>query len=314
MNKVDNQIPEQREKSVAYWIGMYVLYLVMAAFSTGFIVNGLLSYLFNNDVDTIALFLTSPNEFSGKQAVFVAIQALSSMLLFIGGTYFFLKRENGFLFNRLSNSENTVKGPYVYQVVIMIILSLPIFSLFGEVNQEIVKGVLDPEALKQLLEIDAKTTALHDYLLGIQDLPILILSILGIAVIPGIGEELVFRGVFQNLFKKSTQNKHVAIWLAAFVFSAIHLEFSNFFLRLLIGGLFGYMYDWTKNIYVPIIAHVTYNSSSLIFGYLFTNELLDPSWNESSLESNTWMYILIFSFVPISLIYRFYKKTRSNVV
>ena len=196
----------------------------------------------------------------------------------------------------------------------MVILSLPMFSLFGEVNQEIVKGVLDPEALKQLLEIDAKTTALYDYLLGVEDLPILILSILGIAVIPGIGEELVFRGVFQNLFKKSTQNKHVAIWLAAFVFSAIHLEFSNFFLRLLIGSLFGYMYDWTKNIYVPIIAHVTYNSTSLIFGYLFTNELLDPSWNESSLESNTWVYILIFSFVPISLIYRFYKKTRSNVV
>tara|TARA_B100000809_G_scaffold62197_1_gene58979 strand:+ start:4286 stop:5230 length:945 start_codon:yes stop_codon:yes gene_type:complete len=314
MNKIDNQIPEQKEKSVGYWVGMFIFYLVMAGFSTGFIVNGLLSYLFNNDVETITLFLTQPNEFVGKQAVFVAIQALSSMLFFIGGTYFFIKRENGFLFNTLTNEKNTIKDPLIYQTILIIILALPTFSLLGEINQEIVKGLLDTDGLNKLLAFDAKTTALYDYLLGVEGVSLLLLSILGIAAIPGVGEELVFRGVFQNLFKKATQNKHIAIWVAAFIFSAIHLEFSNFVLRLLIGSLFGYLYEWTKNIYVPIIAHVIYNSASLFLGYLFTNEFLDSALNESSFNSNTWLFILLYSIIPIGLIYTFYKKTKTDVV
>ena len=314
MNKVDNQLPEVKEKSVSYWIGMFVLYMVMAAFSTGFIVNGLLSYIFNNDNETVILFITQPDQFEGKQAVFVAIQALSSMLLFIGGSYFFLKKENGFLFHTLSNEKNTVKQPLIYDTALLVIIALPTFSLLGEINQEFIKSILDAEGLQQLLQLDEKTTALYDYLLGVEEIPLLILSILGIAVIPGVGEELVFRGIFQNLFKKATQNKHIAIWISAFVFSAIHLEFSNFMLRLLIGALFGYMYEWTKNIYIPIIAHVTYNSTSLLLGYLFTNEILNPTWNESSLNSSTWVYILIYSLIPIGLIYTFYKKTKRDVV
>jgi membrane protease YdiL (CAAX protease family) len=314
MNKVDNQIPEVKEKPVAYWIGMFVFYMVMAAFSTGFIVNGLLSYIFNNDNETVIMFITQPNKFEGKQAVFVAIQALSSMLLFIGGSYFFLKKENGFLFHTLTNESNTPKQPLIYETALLIIIALPTFSLIGEINQEFIKSILDAEALQRLLDLDEKTTALYNYLLGVKAIPVLILSILGIAVVPGVGEEIVFRGVFQNLFKRATENKHMAIWISAFIFSAIHLEFSNFILRLLIGALFGYMYEWTKNIYIPIVAHVTYNSTSLFLGYLFTNEFLSPTWNESSLNSSTWVYILIYSLIPIGLIYTFYKKTKRNVV
>lgn len=314
MNKVDNEMPEVREKPVAYWLGLFVLYLVMAGFSTAFIVNGLLSYIFNNDIDSITLFLTAPENFPTKQAVFVAIQALSSMMLFIGGSYFFLKRENGLLYNELTNDKNTSKDPLVWQTILLVVLIIPTISLIGEVNEELVKFFSDEEGIKRLVELDEKTNALYDYLLGVQDLPVLLLSIIGIAIIPGVGEELVFRGVFQNLFKRVTENKHIAIWVSAFVFSAIHLEFSNFIVRLLIGGLFGYLYDWTKNIYIPMFAHTAFNSVSLIVGYLLTNNYIDPSWDQSSLETNAWLYILAFSVLPLGMIYLFYKKTRTNVI
>jgi membrane protease YdiL (CAAX protease family) len=260
------------------------------------------------------LFITAPENFPGKQGVFVAIQALSSMLLFIGGTYFFIKRENGLLFHSLTEERNTINHPFVLLVVPLVLLSIPTFSLLGELNEEAVKLLVGTEGLAQLLEIDAKTNALYDYLLGIKDVPVLLLSIVGIAIIPAVGEELVFRGVFQNLFKRVTENKHLAIWISAFIFSAIHLEFSNFVVRLLIGGLFGYLYDWTKNIYIPIVAHAVFNSFSLIIGYLLTNNYIDESWNESSLQSNAWLYVVLFSLLPIGLIYQFYKKTKADVV
>ena len=43
-----------------------------------------------------------------------------------------------------------------------------------------------------------------------------------IAILAGIGEEFLFRGVLQNSLHKWTKNSHVAIWITAFIFAAIH--------------------------------------------------------------------------------------------
>src|SRR5688572_29430365 len=49
--------------------------------------------------------------------------------------------------------------------------------------------------------------------------PDLLLGLLVIALLPGIGEELVFRGLIQNELWRGTRNIHVAIWVSAFIFS-----------------------------------------------------------------------------------------------
>jgi len=314
MNNIDNQIPKQKEKSVAYWIILFVLHLVMAGFATAFIIQGLLAYIFNSDAESVLLFLTQPHLFEGKQMMFVSILALSSMFSFIGGSYFFITRENGFVAKTLKNTVNIFNKDLFVKLFVLTLLAYPSFLLLGELNKEGMKLLLSEDSLKLLLEIDKKATTTYEYLLSVKELPMLLFSVLCIAVIPGVGEELVFRGVFQNLFKKAFNNHHLAIWISAFLFSAIHLEWSNFILRLMIGGLFGYFYHWTKNIYAPIIAHVTYNSISLILGYLVTNDIIDQSIDSSLLDDYVWLYIVLYSIVPIGLIYQFYKKEKANVV
>ncbi len=97
----------------------------------------------------------------------------------------------------------------------------------------------------------------------------LLAGLVVIAVLPAIGEEIVFRGVLQRKLQDLTGNHHAAIWLAALLFSAIHLQFYGFFPRLLLGALFGYIYYWSGNLWYPVLAHLVNNGFILVMLYLY---------------------------------------------
>ncbi|MFO7258019.1 MAG: CPBP family intramembrane glutamic endopeptidase [Bacteroidota bacterium] len=119
----------------------------------------------------------------------------------------------------------------------------------------------------------------------------LFIALIVIAVIPAIGEEFVFRGLFQNELKSLTRNMHVAIWLAAFLFSAFHIQFFGFVPRLLLGALFGYLYAWSGSLLIPIFAHFVNNALALLSLYFYQTGTTDISLE--SPEAAPWPYILI---------------------
>lgn len=85
-----------------------------------------------------------------------------------------------------------------------------------------------------------------------------------IAIMAGISEELLFRGVLQKILIYWTRNVHWGILLTAIIFSAIHLQFFGFFPRMALGILLGYLYFYSKSIWVPIIAHAVNNGLTLV--------------------------------------------------
>lgn len=94
----------------------------------------------------------------------------------------------------------------------------------------------------------------------------LIVAFLAIAVAAGVGEEIIFRGILQGrVFKRL--NHHLAIWLAAAIFSIIHLEFAGFLPRMLLGGILGYAFHWSGSLLVPILIHVCFNGIQVIAAY-----------------------------------------------
>jgi membrane protease YdiL (CAAX protease family) len=134
-----------------------------------------------------------------------------------------------------------------------------------------------------------------------------------IAVLPGIGEELLFRGFLQNLLKRIFKNDHVAIWVAAVLFSAIHFQFYGFIPRMLLGALFGYIYVWSGNLLYPIIAHFVNNCVSLVALYVYQKGLTDI--DVESTEALPTMYVIIFSALfVVTLIYfkNYLAKTNAN--
>jgi uncharacterized protein len=94
-----------------------------------------------------------------------------------------------------------------------------------------------------------------------------------IAVLPAIGEELTFRGMFQRFLGDWVKNAHWGIIISAFLFSAIHLQFYGFLPRFVLGLIFGYLLYWSGNIWLPILAHFLNNGLATTAYYLFGDEV-----------------------------------------
>lgn len=144
--------------------------------------------------------------------------------------------------------------------VLAFAFSIPAMNALVCLNE----GLSLPSALSGLeewmrnAEMQAQSTV--ELLLGTSSVGSLIVNLLIVGVLAGFSEEIFFRGSLQRLFMSSNMSPHVAIWLTAAVFSAFHLQFFGFFPRLLLGVFFGYLFYWTKSLWLPIIMHILNNS------------------------------------------------------
>jgi len=125
-----------------------------------------------------------------------------------------------------------------------------------------------------------------------------------VAVLPAIGEELLFRGVLQKLIQKMTGSSHWGIWITAILFSALHLQFFGFLPRMLLGALFGYLLEWTGNLWLPMLAHFINNAAGVII-FFVTGEGLEPDKAETSLFNNSTFYFAVVSGVLVWLLLRY---------
>ena len=89
-----------------------------------------------------------------------------------------------------------------------------------------------------------------------------------IAVLPALGEEFTFRGWLQPALQKISGNPHIAIWVSAFLFSALHMQFFGFVPRMLLGAVFGYLMYWSGNLWIPIVAHLVNNGFAVVMIYM----------------------------------------------
>ncbi len=106
----------------------------------------------------------------------------------------------------------------------------------------------------------------------------LVLNLSIVGFVAAFGEELVFRAWVQPRLHARLRNDHIAVWLTALLFSAIHFQFAGFLPRMLLGGLLGYLYLWSRNLWVPIVAHFFFNSAQLVAQYFFAEKMdqIDP--------------------------------------
>ncbi len=118
----------------------------------------------------------------------------------------------------------------------------------------------------QQLESNAETMV--KALQGPHTMPDLIMSVLIVGVFAGFSEELLFRGALQRILTTGGVRPHAAIWIAACVFSLMHMQIYGFVPRMLLGAMFGYALWWTGSLWVPMIMHIFNNTLFLIGDYI----------------------------------------------
>jgi membrane protease YdiL (CAAX protease family) len=151
-----------------------------------------------------------------------------------------------------------------------------------------------------LVEMEQGTTEVVKNLLLVNQPHELWFNLFIIAVIPAIGEEFIFRGILQKKLVEQFKNPHVGIWLAALIFSAIHMQFQGFLSRMLLGAILGYLYHWGGNLWVPIMAHLVNNAVQIVGQYLFQKGMIEVNLDDSMVEVN-WSMTLI-SFVVVGVL------------
>jgi len=124
-------------------------------------------------------------------------------------------------------------------------------------------------------EMETQLMELTQYLTDFQSIPELLMGILVIGVFAGVGEELFFRGLLQPKLQGYLRSSHWGIWLSAFIFSAIHVQFFGFLPRLFLGALFGYLYHYTGSLFYPILGHILNNSLTVLLVYASNQGVLD---------------------------------------
>lgn len=186
---------------------------------------------------------------------------------------------------------------------IIVMTFMVVNSFFIEWNQ----NVVFPEFLKGFEEWargkEDNIAELTDYLTQFEGVSDLLLAFVVIAVLAPVGEELLFRGFLQNELHTATKNIHVAIWISAILFSAIHIQFFGFIPRLLLGALFGYLYYWSGNLWVPILAHFVNNAFTIVVLYLYQQNIVD--YDIENTESMPLATVVIFAIITAGLLYYF---------
>ena len=139
-----------------------------------------------------------------------------------------------------------------------------------------------------------------------------ITNIIMICILPAIGEEFLFRGIFQRLFIEWTKNVHIGILLGAFLFSFIHLQFFGFLPRLLLGIYFGYLFVWSRTIWLPVIAHFFNNAFAVVYYYISGSNIGKSEIENLGTSEGDFIFLALSVFLSITLISIIYLITRSR--
>ena len=137
----------------------------------------------------------------------------------------------------------------------------------------------------------------------------LFFALLAVAIIPSIIEEVYFRGTLQKIILDLTGKPYAAIILTAIFFSAIHFSFFGFLSRMALGIVLGFVYHYSKTIWLPILLHFLNNGIAVFILYSIRH---NPSNVEKMMDDHLPIYWGIIALVGIYYLLKQLKNNYNN--
>jgi membrane protease YdiL (CAAX protease family) len=211
-----------------------------------------------------------------------------------------------------------VQWQSILLAVVIMVCAVPGINLLADLNSrvELPKSL---EFIEQILKSQEEAAAaLTERFLQADNIGGLLLNIGLMALLPAFSEELSFRGTLQQIIYKDQNGKeqstkvHLAIWITAFIFSAIHMQFYGFVPRMLLGAMFGYVFVWSGSLWVPITMHFVNNGLAVLVYYLMGESENTKNIADTLGAGDTW-YLGVFSILITSLgLLIFYRRTHKQ--
>ena len=195
------------------------------------------------------------------------------------------------------------------------LLAVLLLFVFGPAMQWIAEanaGMTLPESLRSLEDWmrrqEDSMAMLTEKIVMIDSWTLLFVNLFVMAVVPAIAEEFYFRGSLMHIVQRITKNYHLTVWLTAIIFSFIHFQFYGFLPRMILGVFFGYMFVWSQNIWISVLAHFMNNASVTIIAFYYTRQ--GKTYEELQSYDSYSIFVYLGSIIlTIAIAYLFYIKS-----
>ncbi len=205
------------------------------------------------------------------------------------------------------------KPPVLHEILLVVLLAFCLFPITGFTGQ-LNSQMSFPEWLsgveKWMVEKEDSAERVIQILTTPETIGTMFGNIIIIAVLPALGEELIFRGVLQKIFARLLRSGNAAVWLTAFVFSSLHLQFFGFLPRFILGLVFGYLFLWSGTLWLPILAHFVNNAVSVAAEYFQSGNSVN-----ALPDSKLWQFMggIVFPGFAIVLIMLYFRSRHASV-
>lgn len=187
-------------------------------------------------------------------------------------------------------------------VITVMVISIPWINFFSFLNEKLSLPERWGDLMESIRENDENSWELMKAYLQTDNISGLLINIFIVALIPALGEEFLFRGVIQRILAEWFRNEHLAIWIAALLFSLMHYQFLGFIPRVILGALFGYLFVWTGSIWLAVLAHFINNGVAVIYYYIFYRGTLAVEPDHIGLEDNALLMVIASVLLTILLL------------
>jgi len=289
------------EKTKGVWINTSystLLYLLLVVILGGLISSYLLGSFVCQLVYGISFFSSSHQVFDisnpDMMNAMKTMQLFNAVGMFILPPIVFLHLR-GLSFTNYLKLNKSLNGLTIGKVFILALAMIPLANFLGYINESFPL----PEFLNFLKLAEEQSLVLTEQFLIMDSIWDLGIMILIMGVVAAVGEELLFRGILQNLFQDWSKSKHLAVWLTAFLFSVIHLQYHAVVPRFFLGAFIGYVYVYSGSLRTSIYLHFFYNTSLVVLSYLIHHEFVSKYWESFgavSISAVIVTVILLFSF------------------
>lgn len=263
-------------------------------------------------LSSIVAVIVSSNFEVGSRWYYLSQNTCQNIIGFIGAAV-----ASAYLISRkpwqfLGVSDKTNVKPFV-GVVIVYLLSIPAMEQLVWYNEHAVLPDCFSRISNWMREMEDASAALTEIILNDNTVWGLISGILIIGILTGLSEELLFRGALQKTLSTYQPIRHLSIWITAFIFSAVHLQFFGFFPRFVMGMFLGYLLFSTGSIWPGVFAHALNNSMVVWMSWMESRGTdITQIFHNFGVKESGLPVIPVISTVLLILFFTFYYKKFFN--
>lgn len=130
----------------------------------------------------------------------------------------------------------------------------------------------------------------------------LLVNLFVVAVVPAFAEEFLFRGIIQKFFIRWTRNVHWGVIITGFIFGLAHFQFLSALPRIIQGIMLGYIFYWTRSIWIPVIAHLVNNAMAVFYYHYYYKGMIGEEVENIGMPETGIYYVLVSTVIVVFIL------------